>query len=111
MDTKPENTLLHAEPRTAPLPTARADAPRGLHLNARFRLFWSAQYRCHLLMDGPDVWQLNTLAADILEHCDGQRSVDQLIALLGADKPAALHDDIRAFVTTALRRGWLQSTP
>ena len=53
--------------------------------------------------------KLNTPAAEILRRCDGERSVEQIVAELEpAFAQPALDGDVRAFIGQARVRGWLQ---
>lgn len=71
------------------------------------QLYWSARHASHLLVLGNDQVALNPLAADILESCDGRRAVDELVGQLTGMQDSPLAEDIRAFVRSALRYGWL----
>jgi pyrroloquinoline quinone biosynthesis protein D len=53
--------------------------------------------------------RLNAPAAEILQRCDGKRTVDEIVAELEdvfAQSP--LHDDVVLFLNQALQRSWLQ---
>lgn len=54
--------------------------------------------------------QLNLLGGEIWQLCDGERSLDQIIAELAADyevERSVLEEDVRVFVTDLTQRGWL----
>lgn len=53
--------------------------------------------------------RLNAPAAEILQRCDGKRTVDEIVAeleVLFAKEP--LHNDVVVFLSQALQRSWLQ---
>lgn len=76
---------------------------------AMFRLqFEPAQDRWVLLYPEGMV-KLNTPAAEILRRCDGQRSVDEIVAELeAAFSQGGLRDEVCSFLLQARQRGWLQ---
>ena len=53
--------------------------------------------------------RLNLPAAEILQRCDGQRTVDEIVAELeAAFEQPSLHEDVIGFLNEARQRGWLQ---
>lgn len=53
--------------------------------------------------------RLNLPAAEILQRCDGQRTVDEIVAELeAAFEQPSLHEDVIGFLCQARERGWLQ---
>ncbi|HJV61051.1 MAG TPA: pyrroloquinoline quinone biosynthesis peptide chaperone PqqD [Albitalea sp.] len=83
-------------------------APRPL-VAALHRLQFEPAQDCWVLHHPDGMVRLNTSAAEILRRCDGQRSVDEIVAELElAFLQGALRDDVCTFLDEARRQGWLQ---
>ncbi|CAB3683647.1 pyrroloquinoline quinone biosynthesis peptide chaperone PqqD [Paraburkholderia rhynchosiae] len=83
-----------------------ADRPA---LNKLFRLQWEPAQNAHVLLYPEGMVKLNQSAAEILKRCDGTRDMDALIAdLEQAFSTTGLAPEVRAFVTDARSRGWLE---
>jgi pyrroloquinoline quinone biosynthesis protein D len=62
----------------------------------------------HLLLVPEGAVRLNASAAEVLELCDGERSVDDIVGVLTARyKQADLGDDVRELVDGMAKRGVL----
>ena len=60
----------------------------------------------HQLLIPEGVVRLNPTAAEVLELCDGERSVDEIVATLSARYDGAdLADDVRELVDAMTQRG------
>jgi pyrroloquinoline quinone biosynthesis protein D len=60
----------------------------------------------HVLLLPEAVVRLNYTAAAVLELCDGERSLDQIVGSLSARYPGYdIHDDVRELVDGMARRG------
>jgi pyrroloquinoline quinone biosynthesis protein D len=60
----------------------------------------------HQLLIPEGVVRLNPTAAEVLELCDGERSVDEIVATLAARYDGAdLADDVRELVDAMTQRG------
>ena len=74
-----------------------------------FRLQFEPAQDSWVLLYPEGMVRLNTPAAEILRRCDGNRSVDEIVAELElAFAQPALRDDVCAFLVQAKQRGWLQ---
>ncbi|SMF28740.1 pyrroloquinoline quinone biosynthesis peptide chaperone PqqD [Pseudogulbenkiania subflava] len=91
----PSRPLDHAHPRLAP----------------HFMFRWEASQQAYILLYPEGLIKLNASAGEILKRCDGQRSVDDIVAELQAafpDSAEQIESGTRAFVDTACAKGWLQ---
>ena len=62
----------------------------------------------HILVGPAGIVQLNESAAAILALCNGTLTRDQIIArVLSRSKDDSLAVDVREFLNTARRRGWI----
>jgi pyrroloquinoline quinone biosynthesis protein D len=60
----------------------------------------------HLLLVPEGAVRLNPTAAEVLELCDGERSVDDIVGALSARYEGAdLNDDVRGLVDAMAQRG------
>jgi pyrroloquinoline quinone biosynthesis protein D len=60
----------------------------------------------HLLLIPEGAVRLNPTAAEVLELCDGERSLEDIVALLSARYEGAdLRDDVRELVDAMAQRG------
>ena len=73
-----------------------------------FRLQWEAAQNCHVLLYPEGMVKLNGSAGEIMQRCDGQRSVEGIVAELErAFGATGLDGDVRAFVGIAAKQRWL----
>lgn len=86
------------------------DVPR---LAPMFRLQWEEAQGCHVLLYPEGMVKLNGPAGEILKHCDGVRTVAEIIAELAGRFPGALtlHADVYQFLNTAHDHQWISYTP
>jgi pyrroloquinoline quinone biosynthesis protein D len=62
----------------------------------------------HLLLVPEGAVRLNATAAEVLELCDGQRSLDDIVDVLAARYNAAdVGDDVRGLLDAMTKRGLL----
>jgi pyrroloquinoline quinone biosynthesis protein D len=62
----------------------------------------------HLLLIPEGAVRLNPTAAEVLELCDGERSLDDIVGVLAARYTSAdLRDDVRGLVEAMAQRGLL----
>jgi pyrroloquinoline quinone biosynthesis protein D len=60
----------------------------------------------HLLLVPEGAVRLNPTAAEVLELCDGERSLDDIVSVLAARYDNAdLHDDVRGLIDAMAVRG------
>jgi pyrroloquinoline quinone biosynthesis protein D len=53
--------------------------------------------------------ELNQSSAEILKHCDGSRTLDQIVVDLEEKfSTSGLKNDISSFLEDALKNGWIQ---
>ncbi len=74
-----------------------------------YRMQWEEVQSCKVLLYPEGMVQLNETASLILEQCDGERTLAQIIADLEAEfAEDNLRDDVLEFMIEALERGWLR---
>lgn len=75
-------------------------------LAAGVRLHWDEVRQRHVLLFPEGALTLNETAANVLELCDGQRSLDEIAELLGARYSGAdVRDDVEQLVASIAERG------
>jgi pyrroloquinoline quinone biosynthesis protein D len=83
--------------------TARPVIARGM------RLQWEPAQDAHVLLYPEGMVKLNGSAGAILSRCDGVRTLAKIVAdLEHAYETSGLAEDVRAFVTMALEKRWLE---
>lgn len=83
----------------------RSAVPR---LRNGFRLQHEPAQDAHVLLFPEGMIKLSMSAKEILERCDGERSVDDVIAALEASFPGAdLAADVLEFIGVAQTKGWI----
>ena len=86
-------------------PLDTATQPR---IGPGFRLQWEAAQGCHVLLYPEGMVKLNGSAGQILQRCDGERSVAAIVAdLESAFSAQGLEADVLAFVRLAADKHWL----
>jgi pyrroloquinoline quinone biosynthesis protein D len=62
----------------------------------------------HVVLRPEGAVRLNRTAAEVLELCDGERSLDEIVGALAARYDGInLHDDVRGLVEAMTQRGLL----
>ena len=83
--------------------TAKPAIPHGL------RLQWEPAQEAHVLLYPEGMVRLNGSAGAILSRCDGVRTLADIVADLERTyETSGLAGDVRAFVTMALEKRWLE---
>ena len=73
-----------------------------------FRLQYEPAQECHVLLYPEGMVKLNQTAGEILSRCDGQRSVNEVVAELEQTfSTTGLETDVMAFMTLAKEQLWL----
>ena len=73
------------------------------------RLQWEPAQEAHVLLYPEGMVKLNGSAGAILTRCDGVRTLADIVAdLERAYETSGLAEDVRAFVTMALEKRWLE---
>jgi pyrroloquinoline quinone biosynthesis protein D len=86
-------------------PLATTSQPR---VGPGFRLQWEAAQDCHVLLYPEGMVKLNGSAGQIMQRCDGERSVAAIVAELEQVFSAqGLEADVLAFVRLAADKRWL----
>ena len=92
---------------SAAAPTVLAGATRP-RLNALFRLQWEEVQQGFVLLYPEGMVQLNASAGEIMRRCDGQTTIDALVADLEATfAQSDLRGQIEQLLTQAYARRWL----
>ena len=79
-----------------------------LGLASRVRLKHDAVRGGDVLLAPESVLELNAEGAEVLRLCDGTRTIDEIVRLVGARYPGATVDgDVRAFVARLSARGFI----
>ena len=93
-------------PSTAPVQTtSRAGRPR---LARHVRLRFDPARGRHVLLTPEAVTVLNGTGAAVLQLCDGQRTVAEIVAELRGRYASVDDDEVRAFVERLTARRWLE---
>ena len=82
-----------------------------ISLTRGYRFQWEPAQESHVLLYPEGMVKLSSTASAILAHCDGENTLEQIIATLQAQFPGAdLHDDVVEFLQEAIERGWVASS-
>ena len=83
------------------------------YLACGVRLFWDEVRQQHFLLFPEGAMKLNPTAKAILERCDRQHSIDEIIAELAVQFPqATIEADVYQLLTKIAQRGLIQdATP
>jgi pyrroloquinoline quinone biosynthesis protein D len=74
-----------------------------------FRLQWEPAQDCHVLLYPEGMVRLNRSAGEILQRCDGERSLAAIVAELEqAFDTHGLATEVRGFVDIAAQQNWLR---
>lgn len=73
-----------------------------------FRFQWEPAQQAYVLLYPEGMVKLNQSAGEILKRCDGQRSVDELVADLEQSfATSGLAAEVAAFLGMAEEQGWI----
>ena len=73
-----------------------------------YRFQWEKAQDCWVVLYPEGMVKLSPTAGEIMKHCDGEKSVDVIIAeLKAAFGNADLDDDVIHFLNEARNNGWL----
>jgi len=74
------------------------------------RLQWEEAQNCHVILYPEGMVKLNPSSAEILKHCDGQKTVQAIIDELQQQYPDTdLEQDILNFLEVAHVNGWIRT--
>jgi pyrroloquinoline quinone biosynthesis protein D len=74
-----------------------------------YRLQWEEAQQAHVLLYPEGMVKLNGSAGAILSRCDGERTIDEIVAdLERAYEVSGLAGEVRAFAAIAVGNGWLE---
>ena len=77
-----------------------------------YRLQWEQAQQKHVILYPEGMVELNQTSNEILQLCDGTRTLDRLVAELEAKfDTQGLKSDISEFIEVALSNGWIQQSP
>jgi pyrroloquinoline quinone biosynthesis protein D len=80
-------------------------------LGRGFRLQFEPAQDCHVLLYPEGMVKLNQSSAEILKRCDGERSVDTIVAELeAAFSTTGLASDVAHFLSFAKDKRWVEWT-
>ena len=80
-----------------------------LRMSALYRMQFEPSQDHWVLLYPEGMVRLNPPAAEILQRCDGRRSVNEIVTELEvAFAQTPLRDDVVDFLSQALQRSWLQ---
>jgi pyrroloquinoline quinone biosynthesis protein D len=78
-------------------------------LNRRFRMQYEPAQEAHVLLYPEGMVRLNQSAAEILKRCDGNATVDEIIAQLEtAFNTTGLRDDVLGMLSHAQEKDWIR---
>ena len=73
-----------------------------------FRLQFEPAQDCHVLLYPEGMVKLNQTASEIMKRCDGEKSVEAVVAELeAAFATTGLQSDVLAFIAMAGQQRWL----
>ncbi|GAC1389399.1 MAG: pyrroloquinoline quinone biosynthesis peptide chaperone PqqD [Variovorax sp.] len=80
-------------------------------LGQGFRLQWEPAQECHVILYPEGMVKLNQSGGEILQRCDGRRSLADIVRELEAAFGATgLEREVLGFVEVAGRQRWLEWT-
>ncbi|XSG84378.1 MAG: pyrroloquinoline quinone biosynthesis peptide chaperone PqqD [Methylohalobius sp. ZOD2] len=82
-----------------------------LRFSPLHRLQWEEAQQRYVILYPEGLVELNATSAEILKLCDGEHSLNTIVAELEQTyQTDGLMDDIREFLEIALENGWIQTT-
>lgn len=83
-----------------------------LNIAPGHRLQWEEAQQKHVILYPEGLVELNQTSTEILQLCDGTRTLDMLVAKLEVKfETQGLKSDISEFLEVALGNGWIKQTP
>jgi pyrroloquinoline quinone biosynthesis protein D len=77
-------------------------------INRHFRLQWEEAQQAWVLLYPEGLVKLNGSAGEIIRRCDGNRSVDEIVADLEESfATTGLEADVTAFLDMAVQQRWI----
>ncbi len=77
-----------------------------------FRFQWEEAQDCYVILYPEGMVKLSASAGEIMQRCDGSRTVAEIIESLGETFPGAdLAADVTKFLEVAYGNGWLRDKP
>jgi pyrroloquinoline quinone biosynthesis protein D len=74
-----------------------------------FRLQWEQAQQAYVLLYPEGMVKLNGSAGAIMSRCDGERTIEQIVAdIEEAYEASGLSEDVSAFVAMAVEQKWLE---
>jgi len=87
---------------------AKVPADARPRLGRLFRFQWEPAQKAYVLLYPEGMVKLNLSAGEILQRCDGKRSVAEMVANLEQSfATTGLRGDIEAFLAMAEEKGWV----
>ena len=85
------------------------DPDKIVSINPKFRFQWEEAQNCFVLLYPEGMVELNPSAGEILQLCDGKKSVQEIIEELNEKfgHPEGLEADVHEFLNNADDNGWL----
>jgi len=85
------------------------DAEKKLAFSPLHRLQWEEAQQKHVILYPEGLVELNATAAEILQLCDGSRTLAAIVDELERKfETTGLTDDIREMLEAALANGWIR---
>jgi pyrroloquinoline quinone biosynthesis protein D len=82
-----------------------------ISFSSTHRLQWEEVQQKDVILYPEDMVELNQSSAEILKHCDGSRTLDQIVTALEEKfSTSGLKNDISSFLEEALKNGWIQQS-
>lgn len=82
-----------------------------ISFSSTHRLQWEEAQQKDVILYPEGMVELNQSSAEILKHCDGSRTLDQIITALEEKfSTSGLKNDISSFLEEALKNGWIQQS-
>jgi len=73
------------------------------------RLQWEEAQQKHVILYPEGMVELNATAAEILQLCNGQHTLRDMVAILEQKfETSGLENDIREMLEAALKNGWIK---
>jgi pyrroloquinoline quinone biosynthesis protein D len=87
-------------------PVRLTDRPE---INPLYLFRWEEQEKAYVLLFPEGIVKLNDSAGSILEHCTGEKTVEEIISTLEDQfSTRGLEDDVYKFMEVSLGKGWVR---